>query len=1285
MSRTEDDGSGSAAVNDDRDPSADPTQDPVSGGGGLIDVRGAQGVQLGGGNIQHNYYGVDVLEISSPYRGLRAFAEGNEAVYFGRDEAVSTVLERMSKQVDASGLLVVSGVSGCGKSSLLAAGVQPRIRAGELARGTKPWPILMFTPTANPCNELAERVAPLAGSDAVTVLRNLTDDPTSFAHTARQAALDPDSPSASPDSTSPRRIVLVVDQFEQLFSQCGSEAQRRAFITALHAAAIGHPDATPAALVVLVVRADFEAHCAEYPELKTAAQDRYLLTAMTESQLRLAITEPAKRVGSGVDDQLVEQLLHEMLDPSSSPNGAQRSAVSGAAALPLLSHALDQTWRTSKGTPLRLADYERTGGIEGAVAQTAQSAYNGLSSNQRQVAQQIFTRLVATTTDGKDTANQVARADLAKGKNAANTEDVNAVLETFAGKRLLTLDADTVEISHEVLLTAWPRLRDEWLAEIDADRIVRSHLSAAAAEWVGHDRKASSLYHGKRRKIAIATAARIRTDPRHPALTNDENDFLDASTRAHRRRVRARQVLIAALTVLTVAASTLAAVAVYRGRQVSARLTAANAETLARESRSRAPTDIATAAQLALAAWRANPSAMTRTALANAYLPLRSLDAEIVNPIGEPIKGFRIKGDTALLTSPNRMVVLTGVSGPVPQSWEVPDASADTALDLSPDGRWLAEMTKDGTIRIRDVLTRSTPETIATGQKPDSVLVFGPDSKRIAWLTDSGRQGEVELRSCDLTSCAAKPPDPRPLPAPRTIYGIWLTPDLNQVLVRYGDRHSNDSQVVLRSTVDGSELAIMAPGALVTRDGAAVVSCAPAPENDPSAKATVTITPVGDAAPPIRINSVGATCVRLGVSNDGGWLVEQNSPGSQGHATASLQLTDLRTGQGRQVTVPSGPDRTTDVSEMTTLGVSTAGGQPSVLFAHGTSLLRLRTEPAMIGPGKAPLRKLADDGRYLTWSTPDLSWSSRGTVSVEERSTGRTIATLSDLDPFTGDALVGNSLWLFRPTGNQRQVDRYEVSPFRKITTFALPAPHPEVQGFGAISPVGDTTMLLVVSGGALSAVDSMNGRILAPPVSLPRPNELLLGGGGVALIPRPGHAGQVALSGWRDTQIWDALSGRTIATLPVSGTGQGSMAFDPSGQRIAVVTRDKTVELWDIDSATRLRPPIPAADGQKLVGFDADGYLDVLTGDIQDRLSFVDLDQGEEAGSMDVGLGVDDTSIFGDPVAPVISIGEVLPYELPVTAQGWHDRLCAAANRAYTAAELAILPPGTDPDPPCS
>ena len=133
----------------------------------------------------------------------------------------------------------------------------------------------------------------------------------------------------------------MVDQFEELFTQCPDEGQRRAFITALHAAATARhgPDQAPAALVVLGVRADFEARCADYPELADAVQDRYLVTAMTGRQLRMAITEPAKKADSGVDDDLVEVLLAEVR--------TGQPGTFGAGMLPLLSHALDQAWRSA--------------------------------------------------------------------------------------------------------------------------------------------------------------------------------------------------------------------------------------------------------------------------------------------------------------------------------------------------------------------------------------------------------------------------------------------------------------------------------------------------------------------------------------------------------------------------------------------------------------------------------------------------------------------------------------------------------------------------------------------------------------------------------------------------------------------------------------------------------------------------------------------------------------------------------------------------------------------------
>ena len=464
-----------------------------------LDARGAMGVQVGEGNVQIIYTynrltwtdGVvspplaDVSgAIDCPYRGLSAFEEEDAALFFGREAAATQVLKKMSRHVDGTGLLVVSGVSGAGKSSLLRAGVLPRIRGMGLASapGSASWPCLLLTPTRTPLDELAVRVASLAGADAAAVRHGLETTPANFALTVRQAAqARPPTPGRDSKDLEPewllqrRRLLLVVDQFEQLFTQCPDEEQRQAFVTALHAAATaGQGVNQAAALVVLGVRADFEARCAGYPELTSAIQDRYLVTPMTERQLRIAITEPAKKTGCGVEDDLVEALLRDM---------RTRQSASGAGVLPLLSHALDQAWRCRSADVLTLADYERTGGIEGAVADSAQRAYDRLTPAQQTAARQVFTRLTATSPDGVDTADRASRAELTEGKSPAEARDVEAVLEAFAAERLLILAVGTVEISHEVLLTAWPLLRDTWLAETHADRIVRTRLHNVAAEW----------------------------------------------------------------------------------------------------------------------------------------------------------------------------------------------------------------------------------------------------------------------------------------------------------------------------------------------------------------------------------------------------------------------------------------------------------------------------------------------------------------------------------------------------------------------------------------------------------------------------------------------------------------------------------------------------------------------------------------------------------------------------------------------------------------------------------
>lgn len=254
---------------------------------GGVDVRGAAGVQVGDSNTQVNYIYRGLTEatghnapltvvagtVDSPYQGLGYFDQQDAPFFHGRDIAVAEITHRLRNRLDEPGVLMVSGVSGAWKSSILRAGVLARLRGSDLkdAPGSHTWPAMVLTPGHSPLAELALRTTEFLDTDAATLASTLATDPAQIALAAAQIAHSTDHEHG--------RLVIVVDQFEQVFTHCTAPGRRAGFVDALHAAAtVGHgPSQAPAALVVLVVRADFEARCSiEFPVLEDPVQNRYL-------------------------------------------------------------------------------------------------------------------------------------------------------------------------------------------------------------------------------------------------------------------------------------------------------------------------------------------------------------------------------------------------------------------------------------------------------------------------------------------------------------------------------------------------------------------------------------------------------------------------------------------------------------------------------------------------------------------------------------------------------------------------------------------------------------------------------------------------------------------------------------------------------------------------------------------------------------------------------------------------------------------------------------------------
>ncbi|GGU23836.1 nSTAND1 domain-containing NTPase [Streptomyces coeruleorubidus] len=581
----------------------------------------------------------------APYRGLARFEPDDSDLFFGR-EALARDLLRLAR---AHRFAAVFGPSGSGKSSLLRAGLIPLLRQGPGAG--RPAVVRVLTPGERP------------------------------AHTHGRALVSQDGE---------QDTWVIVDQFEELFTLCHDREERDRFLGLL----LGAREPESRLRVVVAVRGDFYGHCAEHRELAEAVSHANLLVGpMSGDELREVITGPAITAGLNVERVLTARIIEEAGDQPG--------------ALPMLSHALLETWRRRRGRTLTLAAYEEAGGVRGAIAATAEQVYGDLDEGQARTSRRILLRLIAPGDRTADTRRPASRSELGTGELD--------VLERLAAARLVTLDGDTVELAHEALITGWPRLAG-WIEE-SRDRLrAQRILGEAARAWEELDRDPGALFRGSRLERAEELFGRQREKDDTDDLTRLERAFLTASAAARdaerdagTRAARRTRALAVGLCVFLVLALTAGLVAWQRDRVGEEEAAKATARRLATVAESLRATDPRTASLLGAAAWRIAPLTESRSALLGA-LAQPERDAFTDPQTGQDVRRFLTDQGRTLLRADGARVTAWNVAehrrtaayhlpgdaeatgvGPDGRSLVLTGADSDTLWNL-PEGRSVADL-----------------------------------------------------------------------------------------------------------------------------------------------------------------------------------------------------------------------------------------------------------------------------------------------------------------------------------------------------------------------------------------------------------------------------------------------------------------------------------------------------------------------------------------------------------------------------------------------------------------
>ena len=1082
----------------------------------------------------------------NPYKGLHAFEERDAQDFFGRDAAVAELVEAVAEHR----LVAVVGPSGIGKSSVVRAGLIPVLRAGALA-GSREWLFTHLLPGAYPFEELEAALLRVAVESPASLIEKLSRDERGLARVIKQVL---------PPAT---QVVLVIDQFEELFTLTVDADTRRHFLDTLASVA---SDPRSRVRVVLTLRADFFDRPLRYPQFGELLRvGMVALTTPTEEELVQGVEKPAEGVGVRFEPRLVQEIVTEVQEQPG--------------ALPLLQYALTELFASRTSDLLTIPGYHATGRVLGALGRRAEELYGQLDRRGQETARQVFLRLVTVSETAEDTRRRVLKREL-RGLGV-DPKVLEEVLDRYGTYRLLTFDRDpltrgpTVEVAHEALLSEWPRLRD-WVTERREDLLLHRRLAEAVAEWESSSRDPEFLL--QRGRLDHFETWASATDL---LRTQGEREFLAASRveedRRRRRLTRRRWSIVAVLAVAVIVIATLALSARERARVATTRELAAAAV-----ANLEADPELSILLALEAAATvRSTDGSVLREVEEVLHQAVTSSRIVVTIPGAGSIADWSSSGDLVAMAGgedPGNVELRAAGTGALIRSWKADD-TAVSDIAFSPDGSMLVTAGDSG-VGVWNPL--SGDPVLELDRAPVAGLSFSADGRFLAgastveavvWDFTSGRRvGEFPVGRL-FTQATALSPDGSQLAVASDVTADVYAVKTGEVLWTLGPHVFDVTDVDWSS--DGSRVVTSSIGGIVQ---------------------------VWDATSGELLNSL-----------IGGEISNWNRDGSLLITGVDIWAIDIR---GRFRLLLSLPGRAVDVSDA---GFDAAGMK--VLTAEKDATVRIWD---LSQSGDAEWLNLAaqpdwnsdvafsPDGQWILGSVPDSTvriWDAatgeqvltlsghehpgddggEGVGGIAVSADGRRIATAGrDLTARVWDAATGLELFTF--DGHTEWLDEVRFSPDGRLL---------------ATASLDRTTRIIdVATGRELRSLQIAS----VPKVVFASPS----------LQFSPDGATLVTASWDGFVRVWDPETGVQLQQIEVGGR-LDNIALHPDGSRIVVVS-DEVASIWDLTTGKEVatltgHPAFGVAfspDGRVAVGSHQDGLLrvwDPLDGSVmllRGHLSFV-------------------------------------------------------------------------------